>query len=190
MANNPTNAVVAVYDSHERAENAIRKLVDSKIPMEKLSVIGKGYHTEEKLVGFYNTGDRVKFWGKFGAFWGGLWGLLAGGLYMTVPLIGPVVVLGHFAAMVLAAIEGAVVTGGLSALGAALFSIGIPKNTVLQYEQAVKADGFLVLVQGTAEEAERARALLNATAPKQIDMHCCKSKRADECDAPKVKAVG
>jgi uncharacterized membrane protein len=189
MANNPTNAVVAVYDSHERAEDAIRKLADGKIPMEKLSVIGKGYHTEEKVVGFYNTGDRVKFWGKFGAFWGALWGLLAGGLYMTVPLIGPVVVLGHFAAMVLAAVEGAVLTGGVSALGAALFSIGIPKNTVLQYEQAVKADGFLVLVQGTQEEAERARALLQATAPTQVDMHCCEGGSMSECDTPKAKAA-
>jgi hypothetical protein len=43
--------------------------------MKNLSVVGKGYHTEEKVIGFYNVGDRVKFWGSRGAFWGGLWGL-------------------------------------------------------------------------------------------------------------------
>ena len=191
MTNDTNNAVVAVYDSHETAESAIKKLADANIPMGKISVIGKGYHTDEKVVGFYNTGDRVKFWGKFGAFWGGLWGALAGGMYMTVPVIGPVVILGHIAAMVIAGIEGAVVVGGASALSAALFSIGIPKNTVLQYEQAVKADGFLVLVQGTAEETERARAILKTSKATQVDTHCCqdKSMNEKECAMPKVKAA-
>ena len=168
---NTNNAVVGIYDTHDSAERAIKKLADAKIPMGKLSVIGRGYHSEEKVVGFYNTGDRVKFWGKYGAFWGGMWGLLTSGLYVTVPVIGPVVVLGHFAVMVLAAIEGAVITGGLSALGASLFSIGIPENTVLQYEEALKEDRFLVLVQGTAEEAARARVILKESNASQVDAH-------------------
>jgi hypothetical protein len=42
--------------------------------MKHLSVVGKGYHSEEKVVGFYNIGDRIKFWGTRGAFWGGFWG--------------------------------------------------------------------------------------------------------------------
>ena len=36
------------------------------------------YHSEENVVGFYNAGDRMMYWGKTGAFWGGLWGLLFG----------------------------------------------------------------------------------------------------------------
>jgi uncharacterized membrane protein len=142
MTSNSNDAVVAVYDNHENAENAVKKLADGNIPMQEISIIGKGYHTDEKVVGFYNTGDRMKFWGKYGAFWGGMWGILFGGLFVTVPAIGPVVVLGSFAAMVLSGIEGAVVVGGLSALGGALASIGIPKDTVLQYENALKADSF------------------------------------------------
>ena len=150
--NNETDAVVAVYDDHARAELAVKKLADGNIPMKEMSIIGKGYHTDEKVVGFYNAGDRMKFWGKYGAFWGALWGILAGGLYGTIPVIGPVVVIGGFAAMVLSGIEGAVVVGGLSALGGALFSIGIPKDTVLQYENALKADSFLILVQGLRQK--------------------------------------
>lgn len=54
--------------------------------MKKLSVVGKDYHTEENVVGFYTAGDRMKFWGKLGAFWGGLWGILFGsaGLYLAM----------------------------------------------------------------------------------------------------------
>jgi hypothetical protein len=164
-------AAVAVFDNHEYAEAAVKQLAVAKFDITKMTVIGRGFHTEEKVAGFYNAGDRVKFWGKEGAFWGGMWGLLFGGVFMTIPLFGPVIVVGHFALMFAAAIEGAIVVGGLSALGAALYSIGIPKDTVLRYEEAVKADGFLVIVHGSASEIERARAILQNGHPTQLNVH-------------------
>jgi hypothetical protein len=138
--------------------------------MKNLSVVGKGYHSEEKVVGFYNGGDRVKFWGARGAFWGGLWGWFLGGLFMTTP-VGHVVVLGYLAAAAISAVETAAMVGGISALGAALFSIGIPKNSVIDYEAAVKADGFLVMARGAAEEIARAKAILGIANPSRIDVH-------------------
>ena len=163
--------IVAVFDSHARAESAVRRLAASGFDMRKLSIVGKGYHTEEKLVGFYNAGDRIKLWGKRGAFWGGLWGLFFGGLLMTIPVVGHVVFLGHLASVVVAGVEGAVVTGGLTALGAALYSLGIPKDSVLEYETAVKADGFLVVAQGGPAEVAQARALLDTEHPSRLDVH-------------------
>ena len=65
------NAVVAIYDSHSQAEEAVKELQRSGIDMKKLSIVGRDYHTEEQVVGYYNTGDRMKAWGKLGAFWGG-----------------------------------------------------------------------------------------------------------------------
>lgn len=165
------NSVVAVFADHAGAEAAVRKLADAGIDMKHLSVVGKGYHTDEKVVGFYNTGDRVKFWGRNGAFWGGLWGWLFGGVFMMVPVVGHVVILGYLAAMAISAIEGAVVVGGLSALGAALYSSGIPKNSVLAYETAVKADDFLVLARGPIEEMARAKAILGTFNPSRVDLH-------------------
>jgi hypothetical protein len=53
--------------------------------MKKLSIVGKDYHTEEHVVGFYNAGDRMKRWGKSGAFWGGFWGLLVGSAKLFPP---------------------------------------------------------------------------------------------------------
>ena len=90
---------------------------------------------------------------------------------MTVPVIGSVVVLGHLAAMVFAAVEGAVVSGGLSALGAAIFSIGIPENSVIQYEAALKTDAFLIVAHGPVEEMARAKAILEAMEPARLDLH-------------------
>ena len=61
--------------------------------MKKLSIVGKDYHTEEHVVGYYSTGDRMLYWGELGAFWGGFWGLLLGSAFFWVPGIGPLVVL-------------------------------------------------------------------------------------------------
>ena len=139
-----TNLVVAIYDNHSQAEEAVKSLQKSGFDMKKLSIIGKGYHTEEDVVGYYNTGDRMKYWGKVGAFWGGFWGLLFGAAFFAVPGVGPVLVAGPLVAWIVGALEGAVVVGGLSAIGAGLYSIGIPKDSVLKYESALKADKFIL----------------------------------------------
>ncbi len=165
------HAVVAVFTRHQDAEAAVRKLASGGFDMTHYSIVGQGFHSEEKVVGFYNMGDRIKFWGKNGAFWGGLWSLFFGGIFLTIPMVGPVMVLGHLAAMVVAAVEGAIIFGGLSALGAALFSIGIPRDSVIEYEQAVKTDGFLVVAHGSADEMARSKAILQASNPARVDVH-------------------
>lgn len=165
------HAIVAVFDSHQAAEDAVRFLSNGGVDIKHFSIIGKGYHKEEQVLGFYNVGDRIASWGGTGAFWGGLWGLFAGGLFMTVPVMGPVIVLGHFAAMVFAAAEGAVVVGGMGALGGALTSLGIPKDSVIEYETALKTDSFLLMAHGSVEEMARAKALLDAASPIRIDLH-------------------
>jgi hypothetical protein len=70
------NSVVAVYPTHTEADQAVKELQRGGVDLRKLSIIGKGYHTDEHAVGYYNTGARMKYWGKMDAFWGGIWGLL------------------------------------------------------------------------------------------------------------------
>jgi hypothetical protein len=171
MENAKADTVIAIFADHNAAETAVKKLTAAGFEMKNLSVVGKGYHTDEKVVGFYNTGDRVKFWGKRGAFWGGFWGLFFGGLFMTIPVVGHVIVLGYLATMVASGIESAVMVGGLSALGAALYSIGIPKDSVIRYETAVKTDSFLVMAHGAADEIARAKTILGTVSPSSIDVH-------------------
>jgi len=68
------NSVVGVYKTHTEAEAAVKELQKSGFDMKKALSGGQDYHTEENVVGFYNAGDRMKYWGKLGAFWGGLVG--------------------------------------------------------------------------------------------------------------------
>ena len=69
------NSVVALFDQHTQAEEAIKQLQQDGVDMKRLSIVGKDYHTDEHVVGYYTTGDRMKYWGKNGAFWGGIWGI-------------------------------------------------------------------------------------------------------------------
>jgi len=166
-----TDSVIAVFPVHDAADIAVKKLAAAGFKMRNLSVVGKGFHSEEKVVGFYNAGDRVIFWGKRGVFWGGLWGLFFGGVFLTVPVIGHLVLLGYLAGTAISVIEGAIVLGGLSAVGAALYSIGVPKDSIVHYEMAMKAEGFLVMAHGAADDIVRAKKILDTLSPSRLDLH-------------------
>jgi uncharacterized membrane protein len=167
------STVVAAYDSHDKAEEAVHELEKSGFDMQALSIVGKDFRTEEDVVGYYNTGDRMKAWGKTGAFWGGLWGLLFGSAFFFVPGIGPLFVAGPLVGWIVGALEGAVVFGSLSALGAGLYSIGIPKDSVIEYEAQVRAGRFLVIAHGGHDQLDRMKAALEPTDTQGLSEHAC-----------------
>lgn len=166
-----TNSVVEVFDTHEQAEKAVKALQEAGVDMKSLSIAGKELHSEEHVVGYYNAGDRMKYWGKVGAFWGGIWGLLFGSALFAIPGIGPILIAGPLVGWIVAALEGAVVVGGVSAIGAGLVSIGIPKDSVIKYEVALKSDKFLLIVHGTQEAVFAARIILDGTDSESQDVH-------------------
>jgi len=165
------NSVVGVFGCHSAAEHAIRELESSNFDIKKVSIIGRDSYTEDNVVGFYKAGERMKYWGKLGAFWGGIWGLLVGAAVLFVPGVGPIIVAGSVVTWIGAALEGALVVGGLSALGAGLYSLGIPRDNILKYETSVKAGKFILIAHGTAEEVEKARGILQASGAEQVNVH-------------------
>lgn len=168
---NKNNSIVAVYPSHTAAETAVKELQQDGFDMKKLSIVGRDYHTDEHVVGYYNVGDRMMHWGKIGAFWGWIWGLLFGSAFFFIPGLGPLLVAGPLVAWIVGALEGAVVVGGVSALGAGLLSLGIPKNSVLKYETALKTDKFVLVVHGSADEVTHARKILDHTSADTLEHH-------------------
>ena len=165
------DSVVAVFQTHSGAEQAVKELQHTGIDMHSVSIIAKDFHTDEQVVGYYNAGDRMKRWGKTGAFWGGFWGLLFGSAFFAIPGIGPILVAGPLVAWIVGALEGAAVVGGLSAAGAGLYSIGTPQNSVIEYETAVKSDKFVLIVHGTAAEVTKAKEVLDTSRPAQLNLH-------------------
>jgi hypothetical protein len=165
------NAIVAIYPSHTAAEAAIKELQQGGFDMKKLSIVGSDIHKDEHVVGYYNAGDRMKYWGKMGAFWGWIWGLLFGSAFFLIPGIGPLIVAGPLVSWIVGALEGAVVVGGLSAIGAGLYSLGIPKDSILKYETALKSDKFVLIAHGSMDEIIHAKDILHRTQSEALEEH-------------------
>ncbi|MBF0544279.1 MAG: permease [Candidatus Riflebacteria bacterium] len=162
--------VVAIYKKHDEAEEAIKELQKSGVNMKQCSIVGQCFHTEEEVVGFYNAGDRMTYWGKQGAFWGGMWGLLVGSGFFWIPGVGTVLAGGALVSCIVGALEGAAVVGSLNVLGAGLYSIGIPTDSILRYETAIKGKKFVVIFHGSAGETAKAREVLNSTPTETLEM--------------------
>jgi uncharacterized membrane protein len=171
VVNQTDTSVVAIFQTHLEAEEAVKTLEEEGFDMTKLSIVGRDLHTEQHVTGYYNTGDRMMAWGRLGAFWGGIWGILFGSAFFFVPGVGPLVVGGPLVSAIVGALEGAVFGGGLSALGAGLFSIGIPRDSLLRYETAVRNDQFLLVARGDPEETRMARSVLESCDPEHLDTH-------------------
>jgi hypothetical protein len=63
------------------------------------------------------------------------------------------------------------VVGGLSALGAVLYSIGISRESIVEYETALKSDKFLVMAHGTSDEMATSKRILETTGAAHIAAH-------------------
>ena len=157
------NLPIYVFNTHVEAEEAVKALSKSGYDVKKLSIIGKGYHTEETPIGFYTMGDHIKTWGGMSAFWGGIWGLLIAPAVFFLPGFGLVALAGPVVAALVAALEGAVLVGGVSAISAALMQIGVPKDKIMKYETAIKVDKYVLMVHGSIEEQDKARTVLEQT---------------------------
>lgn len=68
----------AIVTEHHGAKATIRKLAEGGLNITHFSIVG--HHTGEKVMGFYNTDDRIVFCGPI---WGGFWGLSFGRIFMT-----------------------------------------------------------------------------------------------------------
>jgi hypothetical protein len=166
---NDPNAAIAIYPTHAAAEAAINELHRLGFDMKKLSIIGRDYHTDQHVVGYYNAGDRMKAWGKTGAFWGAMWGILAGSAFFWIPGIGPLLAAGPIISAIVGALEGAAVVGGAGVLGAGLASLGIPKDSIVRYETAIKTGKFVLLAHGFPEDTIKAQELLARTKAESVD---------------------
>jgi uncharacterized membrane protein len=165
---------VAVFDRHEQAEAALRDLQRGGIDVRKTSIVARDPQIEQHPIGFYTAGARAGVWGKWGAFWGSLVGILFAPAFLWIPGIGFVVTGGLLGSFIMGTLEGAAagaaVGGAGSALVGGLTRMGIPKEDAIQYEESIRADKFVVIVAGTTAEATTARSILES-AGSHVDVH-------------------
>ena len=160
-------AVVATYGTHSEAEEAVLLLQSKGLPMNKISIIGRDWQLREDVQGFYQPGDAIKEGAQQGAWFGGIFGLFMGMGMFILPIAGAVIVLGPLGGLIAGAIGGA----GLGALVSGLMTLGIPKDQAVKYQERLQAGEFLVVLQGTSEEAMRAQDVLLGTSHTSVAAH-------------------
>ena len=161
-------ALIAICDGHAQFEKAIAELRRLGFNMTNLSVFGKAYLSDEYVVGCYAADGRLKALGESVAFWDRLWIVLDEGGLFLVPGIGPIVVAGPFVHTLVAAIEDCQAVGGLSALGAALYSLGIPKEDIQRFEIEIRADECGLIALGPPELVTKAKTSLRKAGVSEI----------------------
>ncbi|MBL8076279.1 MAG: hypothetical protein JNL29_18090 [Nitrospira sp.] len=155
------HAVVAACNTHTEVEVAINALKQAAFNVKKLSIVEKDYRTDKHVVGYYNTGDdHMKCWGT---------AISGSG---TVLLVGPLL------RWILDALEETVVIGAAMAIGAALNNLGIPKDSVLNYETVLKSHKFILLAHGTEEEVTHAQGVIQTKRSRSIDTHAIVDREA------------
>lgn len=136
------------------------RLLEGGFEAGKISVASQARRTNGEVVGCYNVSGRTEGQGDVGTFWAALWGVLSGWGFFMMPDTGPVLVAGPLVGWIVAALENAAIFDGLSAIGAALYSMGISRESVSEFEAAFRACKFLVIVHGTSREVDEARSVL------------------------------
>jgi hypothetical protein len=156
------NATVVVYDSPEKAESALRELKSAGFDLKSVSVAGRDGEGQDSAACLYEPGAGMRCWGKAGTFWNAVWGMLPECAFLTVTGVGRVLVAGPLSGWVITGLENAAIFSGLSALGAALYSMGMSRDAVRESEAALAAGKYLVMAHGPSGEVARAKGVLRA----------------------------
>lgn len=165
------HSVVGVYSTLAAAEAGVRALGDGGFPIEKISIVAKHLEDDRQVHGYVTACDVAKSSATTGAWVGGLFGVLVGAAFLWVPGVGPLVVAGSLASVLLGGIEGAVAGAAAAGVLGWLMALGISKEKIIKYEQAVKAGKFLLIAHGTEEDAKKAQGILNGTKAELLEMH-------------------
>lgn len=170
--------LVALYAQETGAEKALRRLADADFPMDMVSVLGHGQTSGDDLLGLYypSPGERMRGWGRAGAFWGGLWGLLTGAAGMfLVPGVGPLLAAGPIVEMFVAGLAGAGLTGGVMAgaaavtqLAVALHRSGVPEERLDELHKALVDGDYLVMLRTGGDDIEKWSTMLSWAGAREV----------------------
>ena len=167
----PEGGTIAVYETLEKAEEAVRTLGENGFPIANISIIATDLTSERDIHGVVTTGDIAKLGLGVGGWAGGIFGLLIGAAFVWVPGFGPLLVAGPVAAMLLGGIEGAAVGAAGGGVLGGLVGLGLSRAHTLKYEDHLRGGRYLVIASGTAEEIERAEDLLRQNANVALDTY-------------------
>ena len=152
--------LVKAFDSYEDAAKCVSSLIDGGVLKKYISVIGKGEQEEQNEFEYKKNAENMIFWGEQGAFWGGLWGLLMGGILFWAPGVGPILATGQILTAIAGMAGGAVMFGAAGAMTAWLVDLGIEKSLAIKYGEMIQENKILVIIHGDEDAVKIAKKIL------------------------------
>jgi hypothetical protein len=171
--------LLACYRDETEAEKALQTILQEDMTMDRVSILGPASSSGDDPLGVYypNVGERMVGWGKMGALWGGLWGLITGALGMfLVPGLGPVIAAGPIAEALIGAVGGAGVgagamagAGAVSYIGVAIHRMGVPEDEVDKLHELLESGNYLVTLIVDQSDAAHWREKLEQHQPELFE---------------------
>ncbi len=173
--------VVGVYDTLDRAEQAIRILKRGDFPIEQVSLIASGSLGKPELVERLATEDDSVFDAALGAGLGGVLGVLVGAGAIVVSEIGAVFLAGPVA--------GGLTAGIVGAFLGCMAGWGVHQQHIRRYEQAVREGKVLVMAGGNPLQLRVAEKILKETDVLEVHLHVRTSSESPEVFQQQVPAA-
>jgi uncharacterized membrane protein len=166
-----SKVLIAVYDNHEKAAEAIDALLKAGIDREKIVALGKGEAAPAEKFEREKMNEHIAWWAKTGTVWGGIFGLLTGAFVSVVPGFGPLVAAGHIIPALAGALGGAMAVGPAAALGAWMADFAVEEAERLRYHKYLEEGKVLVIVRGDEATVAKARETLEALGGAEVKVH-------------------
>ena len=167
QSNNHRRAI-GTFPTRRAAEQALHELRDSGFQMNHVSVVAHDSERNNQIAGAdvstradNKADDGAKAGALSGGALGGLTGLLVGLGALAIPGVGPIMLAGAAATALATTAAGGAIGAAAGGLLGGLVGMGIPEKEARAYNDRVSAGEYLVMVDGTDAEIERAHTVLH-----------------------------
>ncbi len=164
--------VSAVFESQQKVNDVIQRLLDRGVTQEHISALGRNFETETRITGFISKKDVILGGLRTGAIFGSLFGsllsLLTGVGVLFIPFIGSVVAAGPIGAVLLGAASGALAGSAGAGIASALATLGMPQEKAAIYETRLKAGEFIVMAEVPADRTGEYQLLMESAGGEEI----------------------
>jgi len=164
------NACISIYSTHQATEHALGKLQAHGLLLRYVSILAKGCLDVDHPTGIYTIDDQIHYCGHQAEFWARLNSLLEDASFFWLPDYGPLAAAGHIVDLLLSDREDITRHGGFSVLGSALFEMGVPRVSIVDYEQAIRSGQLLLIVHDGRDPVELACKILHSE-NQQVTVH-------------------
>jgi hypothetical protein len=196
MATLGNKRAVGVFSMHSQAENALNELSSSGFGMDRVSIVARDADKLERSDRIGNTNvqnadgddtladEGLKTGATAGGVVGGLTGLLVGLGTLAIPGVGPIMLAGATATAIATSLAGGAIGAAAGGMVGSLVGLGIPEDRAQDYHDRVVRGEYLVIIDGTTTEIDRAGEILKHHGVSQWEVYAAPAGVGDTTEAP------